>query len=273
MKRIKKDELKRILKSGTLDEKLRVVVDDRINRLAYGTGIVSKQNLKEIFDSVDEDDVELMNNKIDAINKLIKCRKHYSLCASKLDYLAEYINSGLERIDIYVSEAYLLNNLLEEIEPLREREPEIYKTLFRRLSLQKSIDKGIAFIYDKESNSYKVDASKMEKYLKTALERFKFYLKEAKILTLSLERFTKENQIESLIPNDIKDRVEGFQLDYSRNKRFSGKNYKRLLADNSDEALFTKAMMEDNGDIEFVFPLYEDIKIEEETLNNIIMFK
>lgn len=273
MKRIKKEDLKKIIKKGTLDEKLKVVVDDRINRLVYGKGIVSKQDLKDIFNSVDEDDVELMNNKIDAINKLIRYRKHYSLCASKLDYIAEYINSGLERIDIYVSEAYLLNNLLKDIKPLKDREPEIYNTIFRRISLQKSIDRGISFIYDKENGSYKVDASKLEKYLKSALDRFRFYLKEAKILTISLERFVKENQIESLIPYDIQDRVEGFQCEYSRNKRFSGKNYKKILADNSDEALFVKAMMEDTGDIEFVFPLYEDIEVGEDELNNIVMFK
>lgn len=273
MKRINKDELKTLLKKGTLDEKLRVVVDDRINRLIYGKGIVSKKDLKDIFDSVDDDDVELMNNKIDAINKVIKSRRNYALCAAKLDYLAEYINSGLERIDIYVSEAYLLNALLDDIKPLQEKEPETYKKLYRRISLQKSIDKGIAFTYDKDSNAYKVDASKLEKQLKIALDRFAYYLRDAKILTIALERFAKENLIENLIPYDIKDRVEGFQLDYSRNKRFSGKHYKKLLADNSLEGILQKALMEDNGDIEFIFPFYEDIEIDEEEMAKIEMFK
>lgn len=272
-KRIDKDELKTLLKKGSLDEKLKVVVDDRINRLIYGKGIVSKKDLKDIFDSVDDDDVELMNNKIDAINKVIKTRKTYSLCAAKLDYLAEYINSGLERIDIYVREAYLLNALLDDIKPLQEKDAELYKTLFRRISLQKSIDKGIGFIYDKESNSYKVDASKMEKQLRIALDRFAFYLRDAKILTIALERFAKDNLIESLIPYDIKDRVEGFQLDYSRNKRFSGKNYRKLLADNSIESILQKALMEDNGDIEFIFPFYEDVEVDEVELAKLDLFK
>lgn len=267
-----KDKLKALIKSGTLDEKLRVVVDDKVNRIVYKKGIVSQKDLQDIFDSVADDDVEAMNDKIEAINKVIKKRQHFELFATKLDYLAEYINSGLERIDIYVMEAYFLNSLLGDIKPLKEKEPKIYNILNRRISLQKSIDKWITLDTDKETKAFSVNASKLEKQLKIALSLFNSTLTSAKTISLVLERFAKEHKIESLIPYDIEDWIESYKSDYSRNKRFSGKNYKKLLSDNSDEALFLKVLMEDNGDIDFVFPVYEDIEIGQEVLDKLVIF-
>lgn len=273
MKRIDKKELAKIIKSGSLDEKLKVIVDDKVNRTIYGKGIATKKEIQEVVNSVADEDDELMSLKIDAINKVIKRRQDFALYASKLDYLAEFVNGGLEKVDMYVGEAYLLNALLDDILPLKETDTKLYNRLYKRITLRRSMNKGIGFIYDKKSNSYKVDATKLEKQLKIALDNFKYYLKQAKIITLVLERFAKENQIESLIPYDIKDRIEGFQLDYSRNKRFSAKNYRKLLADKSIESVLQVALMEDNGDIEFIFPYYEDIEIGDDVLKDLIIFK
>lgn len=267
MKRLDKEEVKRVLKKGTLDEKLRIIVDDKINRIIYQKGIVSKETIKDLFNSIPDKEVDLMTSKIEAINKVIRKRQSFSLYASKLDYLAEYINGGLERIDIYVREAFHLNALIESIKPLQSKEPEIYRQLFDRLSRQRSIDASINFIFDKETNRYKVDAGELEKQLRIAIKGFTNYLTRAKIITMILERFAKENQIESLIPYDVKDRTEGFKLDYSRNKRFSAKNYRKLLAENSTESILAAALMEDNGDIEFLFPDYDMIEIDEKALN------
>ena len=273
MKRIDKKRIAKVIKDGTLDEKLKIIVDDKVNRTIYGKGIATKKEIQEIVNSVADEDDDLMHFKIDAINKVIKRRQDFALYASKLDYLAEFVNGGLEKVDMYVGEAYLLNALLDDIAPIKETDAKLYERLYKRLTLRHSLNKGIGFTYDKNSQSYKVDASKLEKQLKIALENFRYYLKQAKTITLVLERFAKENQIESLIPYDIKDRIEGYQLDYSRNKRFSGKNYRKLLAENSEESIFLTALMEDNGDIEFLFPYYEDIEVTEEELKDLVIFK
>lgn len=273
MKRVDKKDLARIIKDGSLDDKLRIIVDDKVNRSIYGKGIVTKKEIQELVNSVADEDDELMHLKIDAINKVIKRRQDFALYASKLDYLAEFVNGGLEKVDMYVGEAYLLNALLDDIKSLKEENSKLYERIYKRITLRRSINESIKFVYDKGSNSYKVDASKLEKQLRIALDNFKYYLKQAKILTLVLERFAKENGIENLIPYDIKDRVEGFQLDYSRCKRFSAKNYRKLLADKSIESVLQIALMEDNGDIEFIFPYYEDIEVKDEELKDLIIFK
>lgn len=273
-----KEEINFTATSGTPEERVLLIKEDYEYKEAHhGKGFLTQKEISALC-SVSEEDVEEYRFYISRLQSITKRKAVFIMYENQLSNYATLINHGLELMDIYTTEAYLLNDLIQilikeygvertELALDGEAElPQIGAELIKRIKNHRSIDKKVTLEYSKEKKRFILDVSELAKYVEDKLENFRYTLKQAKSLELMLEAYTNRDGVKHLIPDSIITIIEHYKSNWSANQRFTPDYYNNLLKSDTLESLIEACRMEDNGELRFIFPSYDDIEVKPEEI-------
>lgn len=254
-------KFKKELATMSTEDKVAIIVDSQRRKKMLDEEKYSEQEIELIYGSVEGEQKKAFYRYINAINGILYRRTSIHYYSALIKYRVSELNRLLMALDIVREEAYHYMELITILNeasligayPIKHRLEEWIKS-------NKTNCTGIKICYNEQKQTITLEADKWVSYIKTAIEDLKTALCYGKTIALSLEEYVKEQHIEKLVPEDIKEKVESYGKDYAKNKLYSGEEYKRLFHSRDERDQQTAMHIEDNIGLDIIFPSYEDIE-------------
>lgn len=276
-----KKEIAEVIKNGTPTERVNLLrITAELRNKEGGSFLTMDEQRKVLFGSKDENERDEAEILYQTFANIHKRKAAFMLYATSLGALANSVNSSLKELDVYISEAYLLNDILRSLSEENGKEkvaaameggeplPDFAQRVINNLLKHKSIDPNITIAYSPERKIFVVESPTLDNHLKDALELFRERLESAKELCLMLYSYAEKYGVLELIPDRIIDLMLEYRQEWALNLRFSSKYYKQLLQSNKPNDIIIACSMEDNGDIAFLFPHFDEIEVNLDEIEN-----
>lgn len=283
-RRMSKAKVKEILTSGTPEERVKMFADNNyIISQGKRAFLTSKQQIN-IFSGLDDKGYKKATDLFTLWRTMQARRTTFALYYQHLLSISNTMNYNLQILDIYTLEGYKQNFLLLKLHKAYGKEevmramvgeeeiPEPGQGIINVLKAHKSISPLVKLSYDRGLGFYKVDDREIYKVFKEELKpRFELNLSNAKMLSIMLYQFAEKYNVKELIPFDLKNYITRYKQEWAASPRYSSKEYKRLLKSKDYKDSIKAMKMEDSGDVNYLFPSYDEVKVDEDFMsrNNI----
>lgn len=283
-KRMSKAKAKEVLTSGTPEERLKMFADNNYIISQGGRPFLTPKQQISIFSGLEDKDYKRATKLFTLWRTMQARRTTFALYYQHLLSISTTMNYNLQILDIYTLEGYKQNYLLLKLHKAYGKDevmramrgeaelPEPGQGVINVLKVHKSISPLVKLSYDSGLGFFKVDDREIYRVFRDELKpRFELNLSNAKMLSIMLYQFAEKYNVEEFIPFDLKNYIRRYKQEWAASPRYSSKEYKKLLK-SKDYTDSIKAMkMEDSGDINYLFPSYDEVKVDEDFMsrNNI----
>ena len=285
-RRMSKAKVKEILTSGTPEERVKMFADNNYIISKGGRAFLTPNQQIKIFSGLGDKDFKRATNLFTLWRTMQARRTTFALYYQHLLSISNTMNYNLQILDIYTLEGYKQNFLLDKLyfiygkgEVMRAMEgggeiPEPGQGVINVLKIHKTISPLVKLDYNKESGYFVVDDEKIYKKFREELRpTFEVNLSNAKMLSIMLYQFADKYNIKEFIPFDLKNYIRLYKQEWAASPSYSSKEYKKLLKSRDLTDAIKAMKMEDNGNIGYLFPSYDEVKVDEDFMNNNNIFE
>lgn len=252
-RKITTEEIKDAIESSSLRKKAKLLADNS-GLLYLGKKSIPNKYLKQIYESVPDEQTEDFNELLTAINVMTSRRDSLYLFHSRIIYSAQLIMQTLEWIKEKQSLVEIYNMMYKLHDSLSTPIVEGIRDLMKK--------PNYIIQYSKERNEFVFKTDKLLKNIGIYRTSYLNAITQAKTAAITFENFMADYNVGDLVPFDITDIIESYRTNYDEDGALN-EIYQLLSDDNAKEGcLFETAVL---------FPPYESIKPNESVIKRKIM--
>lgn len=254
MKKITKEDIKRAIETPDIREKAKLLSNNSSLLYLGRRTVIAERYIKQIYDSVPEEDTEEFNHLLMIINAMTSRRDTMYLFHSRLIYNAHLIIQSLE----WLKEKELFLGIYNSIYKMHKASSSSLLDSIRQLMKTPKT----SFSYSKGTDEFVLNMEEISKNIELYKKTYLNALIQAKTIAVTLENFVEEYNAEDLIPFDIRDVLESFKVQYDKDGSLKA-IYRRICPKKKGEMYLF-----DNDPL---FPTYEEVKPNEDVIRRKII--
>lgn len=262
--KLSKEELERLLEKGTLKEKVKVIVNDKSHRINNGgRGIISKANMKRLYDSVSDDEAYKFNEYLEYMDAVFAKRDNFLFYQNFILRFIDQIEYQKTEIERAMGYSILLGSFFLEMDDLLDDQ--------RKEQLRKKVKADAELLGIPINTRWELlplaPVVPHDGAVPDMMANFTHTYRLAKSIILNLENFLEKYNIKELLPYDIKGMIATIKKPKLNNKIYKKHVYKQMI-DPESKGLFAEALLDDSTTIAAIIPRYEDVEPIEEVVND-----